>query len=163
MIRKAFSLLELFLVIALSGVMIIIAFNFIDTDTLSKEKIKTELTSHLNIITATILQCKELSNIMPLQTDGSLANNTLLSTLECNTTTPYILDGGRGGFIPPPLNNFTPYKATQSGDEFYFSTTTAIGSYNDEALQEMQSSYSVNQYVLTYDATTAYLNFYISR
>lgn len=161
--RKAFSLIELFLVITLMGVMIIFAFSFIDTETLSKEKIKTEFTSHLNIITATILQCKELSNIMPTQSDGSLAINTLLSTLECNTTTPYVLDGGRGGFIPLPLNKFTPYRATQTGNEFYFSTTTAIGSYNDEALQELQSSYSTNQYVLTHDATTAYLNFYISR
>lgn len=161
--RKAFSLLELFLVITLMGVMIIFAFKYLDTETLSKEKIKTELTSHLNIITATILQCKELSNIMPTQNDGSLANNTLLNTLECNTTTPYLLDGGRGGFIPPPLNEFTPYRATQSGSEFYFSTATAIGSYNDEALQELQSSYSTSQYVLTHDATTAYVNFYISR
>lgn len=163
MIRKAFSLIELFLVIALSGAMIIIAFNFIDTQTLSKEQIKTQLQSHFNIITATILQCKELSNMMPLQNDGSSASNTLLNTLECNTTIPYALDGEKGGFIPAPLNNFTPYTATQNGDEFYFSTTAPINSFSAEALQELQSSYSTNQYSLTDDATTTYLNFYLSR
>lgn len=163
MVRKAFSLLELFLVIALSGAMIIIALNFIDTKTLSKEQIKTQLQSHFNIITATILQCKELSNMMPVQSGGALANNTLLDTLECNTTTPYALDGGKGSFIPKPLSDFTPYRATQNGDEFYFSTTAPVNSFSDEALQELQNGYSVNQYSLTHDATNAYLNFYISR
>ncbi len=163
MIRKAFSLIELFLVIALSGAMIIIAFNFIDTKTLSKEQIKTQLQSHFNIISATILQCKELSNMMPLQNNGTPASNTLLDTLECNTTIPYALDGGKGGFIPKPLSDFTPYTATQNGDEFYFSTATATASFSGEALQELQSGYSVNQYELTNDATTTYLNFYLSR
>lgn len=161
--RKAFSLIELFLVITLAGVMIILAHNYLDTQTISKEQTKAELQSHLNIITATIFQCKELSNMLPIQSNGSPASNTLIDTLECNTTVPYALDGGRGGFIPQPLSDFTAYKATQNGTEFFISTTTAVNSINDEILQDLQTIYSANQYSITHDATTAYLNFYISR
>ncbi len=161
--RRAFSLLELLIVITLSGVMAIFAFNYLNMETISKENIRLELQSHFNIITATILQCKEYSNIMPIQSNGSEASNTLLNTLDCNTTTPYSLDGGRGSFIPLPLNDFTDYRATQNASEFYFSTTTDINSYNDEVLQDLQSTYSVNQYELTSDATTTTLKFYLSR
>ena len=161
--RKAFSLLELLIVITLSGVMAILAFNYLDMETISKENIKLELQSHFNIITATVLQCKEYSNIMPIQSDGSEASDTLLNTLECNTTTPYSLDGGKGSFIPPPLNDFTAYTATQNLNEFYFTTTTSINSYNDEVLQELQNTYSSNQYELVSDATTTTLKFYLSR
>ncbi|MFK5937017.1 MAG: prepilin-type N-terminal cleavage/methylation domain-containing protein [Sulfurimonas sp.] len=161
--RKAFSLLELLIVIALSGVMAMLAFNYRDMETISQENIKLELQSHFNIITATILQCKEYSGIMPIQSNGSEASGTLLNTLDCNTTTPYALDGGKGSFMPLPLNNFTAYTATQTASEFYFSTTTTINSYNAKVLQELQATYSTNQYELTSDATTTTLKFYLSR
>ncbi|MEA3371688.1 MAG: prepilin-type N-terminal cleavage/methylation domain-containing protein, partial [Campylobacterota bacterium] len=161
--RKAFSLIELLIVITLAGVTAILAFNYLNMESISKNNIKLELQSHFNIITATILQCKEYSNIMPIQSGGSEASDTLLSTLECNTTTPYQLDGGKGAFIPPPLNDFTAYTATQNASEFYFSTRTSINSYSDEVLQELQTNYSTNQYELTSDATTTTLKFYLSR
>jgi len=161
--RQAFSLLEIFIAIALSGVMAYTASFFLDTKSISKQNIKTQLQSQFNIITSVILQCKEYSNIFPLQSNGSLASSTLLNTLECNTTTPYLLDGGKGSFIPPPLDNFTDYTATQTGTEFYFSTTTPINSVNDEVLIDLNSTYSPNQYSLTYNATTAFINFYLSR
>ncbi len=161
--RKAFSLIELLITIALAGAMAIFSFSYIDSTTLSKDTIKTQLQSHLNLITSAIFQCKELSNSMPVQSNGSLANNTLLNTLECNTSTPYRLDGGKGTFIPPPLNNFTEYRATHNGSEFYISTTTTINSRNDDVLKDLNSTYSPQQYVLTYDTSTASLNFYISR
>jgi type II secretory pathway pseudopilin PulG len=162
--RQAFSLLEIFIAIALSGVMAYTAsFFYLDTASISKQNIKTQLQSHFNVITSVILQCKEYSNVFPIQSDGSLANNTILDTLECNTSTPYLLNGGKGSFIPPSLENFTTYRATQTASEFYFSTTTAIDSINDEVLKELNSTFSTNQYVLTHDATTAYLKFYLSR
>jgi len=162
-VKKAFSLIELLITIALAGVMVILSVNYLNISTLSKQNIKTELQSHLNIITATILQCKELSNMMPIQSGGALANNTLLDTLDCNTSTPYSLDGGKGSFIPEPLTGFANYTATQNGNIFYFSTTTALDSNNYEVLQELNSSYSMMQYQLTNDGTTAKLNFYLSR
>lgn len=161
--RKAFSLIELFVTIALVGAITFVVTNLINTRYLSIESIKLEFKSHLNLITATILQCKEFSGTMPLQSDGSLANGTLLDSLECNTTTTYPLDGGKGSFIPTPLNLFTSYKATQSGDEFYFSTTTEIDSYQYDALAELNTTYSPNQYELTDDGTTASVKFYLSR
>ncbi|QOY51292.1 prepilin-type N-terminal cleavage/methylation domain-containing protein [Candidatus Sulfurimonas baltica] len=161
--RQAFSLLELLLAIALSGVMAYTASFYLDIDSISKQNIKTQFQSHLNIITSVILQCKEYSNVFPIQNNGSLASATLLSTLECNTSTPYLLDGGKGSFIPPALENFTQYRATQNGSEFYFTTTTAINSTSDEVLIDLNTTYSQNQYELTHDASTAYLNFYLSR
>lgn len=160
---KAFSLLELFVVIILSGVMAIFALSYINPSSISKQSIKTELQSHLNSISATILQCKELSNRMPIQTNGSYASGTLLDTLECNTTTPYALDGGKGSFIPPPPSGFTDYTATQNSSVFFVSTTAAIDSINDEVLQELNSSYSTKQYELDYNTTTVSMKFYLSR
>lgn len=151
------------LTIALAGVMVILSLNYLNISTLSKQNTKTEFQSHLNIITAAILQCKELSNMMPIQNGGALANTTPLDTLECNTTTPYLLDGAKGSFIPEPLSGFTNYTASQTGEEFYFSTTTPYGSSNYEVLQELQTTYSQNQYELSHDGTTANLNFYLSR
>ena len=161
--HKAFSLFELLIVIALSGVMAIFAFNYLNTTTLSVEGIKTKLNSHINLITASVFQCKEYSHIFPIDANGSYANNSLLDTLECNTSTPYPLDGGKGSFIPTPIEGFSEYKATQNTTEFYFSTTALIDSNNDTALQELNSTYSPNQYELTHDTTKAYLKFYISR
>jgi len=64
-VKKAFSLIELLIVITLLGVMAILSFSYLNISTLSKQNIKTEFASHLNIITATILQCKDLSGSMP--------------------------------------------------------------------------------------------------
>ncbi|QOY55393.1 prepilin-type N-terminal cleavage/methylation domain-containing protein [Candidatus Sulfurimonas marisnigri] len=161
--RQAFSLIEMLIAIALSGVMAYTVAFYLDTNEISKQNVKTQLQSHFNIITSIILQCKEYSNVFPIQNNGSLASSTLLNTLECNTSTPYLLDGGKGSFIPPALKNFTAYTATQTGSEFYFTTTTAINSTNDEVLIDLNTTFSPNQYVLTHDATTAYLNFYLSR
>ncbi len=161
--RKAFSLIELLITVALAGAMAIFTVSYYNTTQISKDNIKTQLQSHFNLLAAAILQCKELSNSMPIDTNGTLASNTLLTNLECNTSTPYALDGGKGYFMPVTIDGFTDYKATQNGSEFYIRTTTDIDSRNDEVLQDLNGSYSSNQYVLTYDATTAYLNFYISR
>jgi prepilin-type N-terminal cleavage/methylation domain-containing protein len=160
--KKAFSLIELLLTIALSGVMVILSFNYLNTSTLSKQNTKTQFQSHLNIITATIFQCKELSDAMPIQSGGSLASDTFLDTLECNTSSPYSLDGEKGAFIPEPLTGFTNYTAKQIGNIFYFTTTTPLVSNNYEVLRELQSAYSTKQYELIDDGTTATLNFYLS-
>ena len=140
-----------------------LSINYYNTSTISKNNIKAELRSHFQIITSTILQCKELSGVMPLQVGGDEASDTLLNTLECNTTPTYKLDGGRNSFIPPALQGFSEYKATQSGSEFYFSTSANLNSFNEDVLRDMESSYSTNQYNLTQDATSIYLKFYLSR
>ena len=161
--RKAFSLFELLMTVALAGAMAFFANSYFNTKSISKESIKLEFKSHLNIISATILQCKEYSGVMPVQINDSLASDTSMKSLKCNTTDSYPLDGGKGSFIPLALNSFTEYTATQNANEFYFSTTTPKNSYNYEVLVELNSTYSPNQYELTDDGTTATLNFYLSR
>lgn len=161
--KRAFTLFELLMAIVLAGAMTIFTVTYLDTTTLTKETIRSQLQSHFSLISAAVFQCKEFSNAMPVEDNATLANGTLVSALECNTTTPYQLDGGKGIFIPPAITGFTDYNATSSGTEFYFSTATTIDSTNDEVLKDLNSSYSTNQYVLTYDATTATLKFYLSR
>jgi len=161
--RKAFSLIELLITVALAGAMAIFISSFIDIDTLNKDNLKSQFQSNLNLISSAILQCKEFSLTMPIQTDGTLANDTLLSTLDCNTSTSYPLDGGRGAFIPPPLKDFTAYTATQTGSEFYITTSAPLNTRAYEVMLDLNTSYSTQQYVLTDDSTTATLNFYFSR
>jgi prepilin-type N-terminal cleavage/methylation domain-containing protein len=160
-LRKAFSLIELLVAITLFGIMAILSVNYYNSSTIAKNNIKAELQSHFKIITATILQCKELSTMMPIQTDGSLASNVLLNSLECNTTNTYPLDGGRGGFIPKPLSGFSEYNATQDANSFYFSTQTDLNSLNDDVLDELNSVYSNEQYQLSIVDSKRHLNFYL--
>ncbi|MDF1874949.1 hypothetical protein JHD48_04295 [Sulfurimonas sp. SAG-AH-194-I05] len=161
--RSAFSFLELVIVITLSGIMAILSFSYLNISTLAKQNTKTQFQSHISILSAMILQCKELSNSMPVQSDDSLANDTLLSTLDCNTTVRYTLDGGRGSFVPKPLIGFSEYKATQTGSEFYFSTIVDRNSNNNTVLESLEDDFSSNQYILTQDATTTLMKFYLSR
>lgn len=144
--------------------MALLSINYYNTATISKDNIKSELQSHLKIITATILQCKELSGSMPIQNDGNtLANDTLLNSLDCNTTTRYKLDGGRGAFIPNSPNGFSNYKATQTNNEFYFSTTASLDTIYDDVLIDLNSTYSTRQYELISDGLNRELRFYLYR
>jgi len=149
-------------VIVLLGIMATLSTNYYNTSTISKQNIKSELQSHIQIITATILQCKELSGIMPLKDDGSTADSTILNTMECNTTATYKLDGERGGFIPKELNGFTEYNATQNDTSFYFETSTTIGTFNDDVLLELNSTYPSSLYQLSSQNNTRYMKFYLS-
>jgi len=161
--RQAFSLIELLVTVALAGAMAIFISSYIDIDTLNKDNLKSQFQSNLNIISSAILQCKEFSLAMPIQTDGSLASDTLLNTLDCNTSTPYPLDGGHGAFIPPALQNFTDYTATENGNKFFITTTAPLDTRAYEVMQDLNNTYSAKQYELTDDSATATLNFYFSR
>lgn len=155
--RKAFTLLELMITVAVLGIMVFSASFYIDTESMNKDNVKLNLQSHFNLITATIFQCKNLSNMFPVQADGSLASDTLVSSLECNTSTPYLLT-----MIPQPVSEFTPYTATQTGTEFYFSTQTTFEN-DKEVLEDLNSTYSTTQYELNTTGTTTTLKFYLSR
>ncbi|MBN2781926.1 MAG: prepilin-type N-terminal cleavage/methylation domain-containing protein [Campylobacterales bacterium] len=160
--KKAFSLLELLIVITLLGIMTVLSLSYFNTSTIAKEHIKTQFQSHLQIITTLVLQCKELSADMPSDA-GVDASDTLVRTLRCDTSTPYTLDDGTHGFIPQPINGFSDFKATESGDEFYISTEANKNTTNEDVLNDLNSVYSTNQYTLTSDATKIYLKFYISK
>lgn len=161
--KKAFSLFEIIIAIALSGVMALLFINYVNYDAISKQNIKTSFQIHIQTITEAILQCKTLSNSFPTQSNGSPASSSILSSLDCNTTTPYPLDGGKGIFIPKPLSNFDTYTATQNGAEFYFSTSVTKNTLQADVLLELNSSYSKMQYEIIDKPTKYDLKFYLSR
>ena len=111
-----------------------------------------------------VFQCKSLSEQFPKELNTSTdASNSLLTELECNTTMPYPLNGGRNGFVPVPPSGFTPYRATETGSEFYVITTAENNSTQHEALQKLIVNYTSQQATLESNATSTPFKFYLSR
>jgi len=163
MMKKAFTLIEVALTVFLAGVISAVGYFYLNTDSLKRSKYKTAVQSQINLIESMVFQCKSLSEQMPNQIGGANALDTNLSNLECNTSTPYVFDGGRNGFVPIPPVGFTAYTATETGTTFYISTTTDNNSTQDEALQRLALNYTSTQAELNHSATTATFKFYLSR
>lgn len=161
--RKAFTLVEIIITILLLGVMAAFAYSYLNMSTMNRSKYISALQSHFNAIEAIVFQCKSLSEQMPNQVGGADAADTNLTLLECNTSTPYALNGGRYGFIPVPPTGFTAYTATESGTTFYVTTTAENNSTQDEALKKLILNYTSQQADLNHTATTAIFRFYLSR
>lgn len=161
--KKGFTLIEVVITIMLIGVMVSIGYYYFNLSTLSRIQYKSTLQSQFNLIESMVFQCKSLSEQMPMQIGGAPAQDTALSGLECNTSTPYLFDGGRNGFVPIPPAGFTPYTATESGTVFYITTTADNNSTQDEALQKLQPLYTTTQATLDHNTTSAIFKFYLSR
>jgi hypothetical protein len=162
--RKAFSFLEMALTIFLAGVIGAVSYYFLNLTTLNAINYKSSLQSHINLIESMTFQCKSLSEQFPKNLgDSTNASNTLLSDLECNTSTPYPFDGGKNGFVPVPPGEFSPYRATESGSEFYISTTAENNSTEDKALEKLIINYTPTQASLEHNETSATFKFYLSR
>lgn len=161
--KKAFTLVEVLLTIFLVGVMSALGYFYISTTGLKQAEYKTALQSQFNLIESMVFQCKSLSEQMPNQVGGANALDTNLTDLECNTSTPYSLDGGRNGFVPIPPVGFTAYTATEVGTTFYISTTADNNSTQDEAFQRLALNYTSTQAELNHSGTTATFKFYLSR
>lgn len=111
-----------------------------------------------------VFQCKSLSEQFPLDLNtSSLADDTLLRDLECNTSIPYAFDGGRNGFVPQAPDGFGAYRATQSGTSFYIMTTADNNSTQDKALISLAESFTTTQATLEHNATSAIFKLYLSR
>ncbi|WP_245535152.1 hypothetical protein [Sulfuricurvum kujiense] len=118
----------------------------------------------MNLIESMVFQCKSLSEQFPKELNASVdASNTLLTELECNTSTPYSLDGGRNGFVPVSPSGFNPYTATESGSAFYIMTSAENNSTQDKALKELILNYTSQQATLEHNLTSARFKFYLSR
>lgn len=141
--------------------MAVLFVSYYNFNTLTKLNIETQLNSQINLISATIFQCKNLSNQFPvIDANTPLHVESALNTLECNTSTPYELDGGNGGFIPKELNGFSTWEALQNADEFYICTTaTTLNSLQDEVLKDLNTTYSTTQY----EYSNGKMKFYLSR
>ncbi len=161
--KKAFTLVEVLLTIFLVGVMSALGYFYISITGLKQAEYKTALQSQFNLIESMVFQCKSLSEQMPNQVGGANALDTNLTDLECNTSTPYSLDGGRNGFVPIPPVGFTAYKATEVGPTFYISTTADNNSTQDEAFKRLALNYTSRQAELNHSTTTATFKFYLSR
>jgi prepilin-type N-terminal cleavage/methylation domain-containing protein len=161
--KKAFTLIEVALTIFLVGVISTLGYFYLNTDNLKRSQYKTAIQSQINLIESMVFQCKSLSEQMPNQVGGSDASDTNLTSLECNTSTPYAFDGGRNGFVPVPPTGFTAYTATETGTEFYIMTTAENNSTQDEALVSLALNYTSTQATLDHNATSATFKFYLSR
>jgi hypothetical protein len=162
--RNAFTLVEIAMTVFLVGVLGTISYYYLNLSKITQIQYKSTVQSHINLIESTVFQCKSLSEQFPKELDGSTnASNTLLSELECNTSTPYDLDGGRNGFVPLPPGALTPYRATESGSVFFISTSAENNSTEHEALRKLILGYTDTQAVLESNATDTTLKFYLSR
>lgn len=141
-----------------------LTYYYINLSTLNKSQYQSTLQSHFNLIESMVFQCKSLSEQFPKELDSSTnASDTLLTDLECNTSTPYVLNGGRNGFVPLPPTGFTPYKATEAGSIFYIMTSADNNSTQDDALKNLILNYTSQQASLEHNATSAIFKFYLSR
>ncbi|MDP2849945.1 MAG: hypothetical protein Q8M43_11310 [Sulfuricurvum sp.] len=162
--RSAFTQIEIALSVFLAGLMGALTYYYINLSSLNKSQYKSALQSHFNLIESMVFQCKSLSEQFPKELDSSTnASNTLLTELECNTSIPYSLNGGRNGFIPLPPTGFTPYKATESGSIFFIATSADNNSTQDDALKSLILNYTPQQASLEHNATSAIFKFYLSR
>lgn len=164
MFSKAFTLIELAVTIFLAGLLGSLGYFYLNTSNFQKLHYETALQSHINLIESMVFQCKSLSEQFPKELNtSSVASNTLLTQLECNTSVPYALDGGKNGFVPFPPTGFSSYTATESGTIFYVQTTAENNSTQDEALKKLILSYTSTQATLEHNATSAIFKFYLSR
>lgn len=162
--RNAFTQIEIALSVFLAGLMGALTYYYINLSSLNRSQYKSALQSHFNLIESMVFQCKSLSEQFPKELDSSTnASNTLLTELECNTSIPYSLNGGRNGFIPLPPTGFTPYKATESGSIFFITTSADNNSTQDDALKNLILNYTPQQASLEHNATSAIFKFYLSR
>ena len=162
--RSAFTQIEIAMTVFLAGLMGALTYYYINLSTLNRSQYKSALQSHFNLIESMVFQCKSLSEQFPKELNSSTnASNTLLTELECNTSTPYSLNGGKNGFIPLPPTGFAPYKATETGSVFYVMTSADNNSTQDDALKSLILNYTSQQASLDHNATSAIFKFYLSR
>jgi len=162
--RNAFTQVEVALTIFLVGLMGALSYYYINTTTMARIQYQSTLQSHFNLVESMAFQCKSLSEQFPKELNTStLATNTLLTELECNTTTPYSLNGGKNGFVPVPPTGFSAYRATESGSTFYVMTSADNNSTQDNAFKKLILNYTSQQATLEHNATSAIFKFYLSR
>lgn len=162
--HSAFTLVEIALTIFLVGLLGTLSYYYLNLTTMNTLRYKSTLQSQMNLIESMAFQCKSLSEQFPKELDSSTnASNTLLSDLECNTSTPYSFDGGRSGFVPIPPTGYNAYRATESGSIFYVATSAENNSTQDKALKKLVLYYTSQQASLEHNATSALFKFYLSR
>lgn len=162
MTHNGFTLLETVIAIVLLGMMAFFTTSYLNVSTLSQIQSKSQLQSQITLLQSMILQCKTLSEVMPKQASSANASATLIDQLVCLTSPTYLINGGKGGFVPHPLNGFDPFTATESGASFFITISATQNSDNDSVLQSLSSGYSATQAQLHYGGGKAILDIYLS-
>lgn len=143
--------------------MAVLFYNYTNYGYFKTQSLKTTLQTNFSSFTQAVLHCQSLSDAFPTQSDGSTASNTPIINLECQTTPSYALDGHDSFFMPMAPNGFDAYTATQNGSEFYLQTAASEGSDFAKALEDLNTSYSPNQYTLNTAGGKINARYYISR
>jgi hypothetical protein len=140
------------------------SYYYLNLSTLNSLSYKSTLQSQISLIESMTFQCKSLSEQFPKELDSNTqASNTLLTELECNTTTPYSFNGGKNGFVPIPPTGYSAYRATEAGSTFYVMTYTDNNSTQDDAFKKLIVNYNSQQASLEHNDTSAIFKFYLSR
>ncbi len=159
--RSGFTLLEALLAIALIGVMGAVSFTYLNISTLTSTQEKSQLQTHITLLSSMVLECKTLSESMPKQSGGGNASSTLMSELVCQTTPTYLLNGGKHAFVPKPPTGFDPYTATELGGVFTLTLTATAG---NKVLESIYNGYLPTQ--ATFNSNVggrAVLSIYLAR
>jgi prepilin-type N-terminal cleavage/methylation domain-containing protein len=144
--KRAFSLVEVLIAIALLSAIAMYSYkNYINLDSVDTVLKSTKIKSDITLITSIIIKCNDISNNFPKNSDNSDANGSLLRTLECKSTTPYSIDGDKGGFIPKLPSGISDWSATESSGEFYIETSADKNSHLADVLKELSKSYPSSQ------------------
>jgi len=163
-IRNGFSLVEALLAIALLGVMGGLTFYYLNISTLTSTQAKSQLQTHITLLSSMVLECKTLSESMPKQSGGANASSTLVSDLVCQTTPTYNLNGGRHAFVPKPPTGFDTYTATELGGDFFITFATLHGSVEAKVLESIYNGYLPTQATFNPNiGGKAVLNVYLAR
>lgn len=163
--KKAFTQIEVAMTVFLAGLMGALTYYYVNVSTMNRLQYQSTLQSHFNLLESMVFQCKSLSEQFPkdLNATSMNASDTLITQLECNTSTPYSLNGGRNGFVPVPPNGFSAYKATESGNTFYIMTSADNNTTESKAFDKLILNYTSRQATLEHNVTSAIFKFYLSR
>lgn len=118
------------------------SFTYLNISTLTSTQEKSQLQTHITLLSSMVLECKTLSEKMPKQSGGSNASATLVSDLVCQTIPTYSLNGGRHGFVPKPPSGYDSYTATESGGIF---TLTLSATAGNKVLESIYNGYLPTQ------------------
>lgn len=153
--KKAFSLVEVLLAVTLISVIAILSTrNFLNFDTINIYTKSIKLQSDITLITTMIIDCKDTSLSFPKNIDNSPAYENLLRDLECKSDVPYMLDGGKVGFIPQLGSGFSDWFASEVGGSFYIFASAQKNTNHSQILKTLYNSYPKNQVMYDTNSST---------
>jgi hypothetical protein len=124
-LKRAFSVVELLLVIAVISAMAFLSKKYINIDLISETKITTTIKSQIVSISTILLKCKSQSNKFP-KYNGNDANDNELTNMKCQTTNPYYIIEDNSMLKNQEINDLSNWYAKEDNYKFniYLKTLT---------------------------------------